>query len=324
MKNHGLGSAFLFCLLLAPSLASAAISLPIPWQQGMHVRYKSVSVQEKVRAGKHQRVETRETSALDITRVDREGFVQVWHSENPSVQVTGDTTTIAADRALAEQLLNRFRNLPLQARLDRQGAYKGIVNWQDVAIAMREVMLPMLVRQAHARPDLAKSDEAKLAAMLTPALQRMTGEQAINSTVGRQIALFNYFTAASLAPHKSVSYQDSIASPWSADLIPTTGSFEMTKVDIRTGTVTIVWKQTIDPVKGAAAAWKMVEALAGKPLPKGKLPAGLPIGLSLVDQATVVLDRKSGLPLQLQHRREVAFAGNSSIDTWTLDKVAAR
>ena len=90
------------------------------------------------------------------------------------------------------------------------------------------------------------------------------------------------------------------------------------------GLIKIRTRFTIDPVKGAAAAWKMVEALAGKPLPKGKVPAGLPIGLSLVDQATVVLDRKSGLPLRLQHRREVAFAGNSSIDTWTLDKVAAR
>ena len=324
MKNRGLGIFVLACLLLFPSLVAAAINLPVPWQQGMHVRYKSTSVQEKVRAGKQQRVETRETSALDITRADHDGFVQVWHSENPSVQVSGDTPNIAADRVVAEQLVYRFRELPLQARLDHQGAYKGIVNWQDVATAIREVMLPMLVRQARARPDLARTDEAKLTAMLTPALQRMTGEQAINSTVGRQIALFNYFTAASLAPHTPASYQDSIASPWSADLIPTTGSFEMTKVDIRTGTVTIVWKQSIDPVKGVAAAWKMVEALAGKPLPKGKLLKGLPIGLVLVDQATVVLDRKSGLPLQLQHRREVAFGGNSSIDTWTLEKVAAR
>ena len=64
-----------------------------------------------------------------------------------------------------------------------------------------------------------------------------------------------------------------------------------------------------------------VEAISGKPLPK-RLPAGLPPGLVLADHATVVLDRRSGLPLSLVHRREVALAGATTINTWTLTKLA--
>jgi len=311
----------LVCLLLAGTgLAQAAITLPLPWKQGMKVRYQSESVQEKVRAGKNERTETRETIALEIAEAGDQGFLQVWRSQAPSVLVSGDGADIVAQRAIAKKMAERFATLPLNAELDAQGSYVGIRNWQELGAALREVTLPFMVQRARARPELAGTDPAKLREMFTPVLQRMTTREAINSALGKQVAIYNFFTGASLTPGKPVSYSDTMPSPWSADILPTVGSVELTEVNEQAGTITIRWKQSIDPVKGATAARNMVSAIVGAPLP-GSVTAGLPKGLALSDQATVVLDRKSGLPLSLVHRREIKYGGNASVTAWTLKKL---
>jgi hypothetical protein len=147
----------------------------------------------------------------------------------------------------------------------------------------------------------------------------MTGQQAINSGMGKQAAIYNFFIASSLTPGKSVSYEDSMASPLSADVIPSVGSFELISVDNKAGTVTIRWKQGIDPVKGAAVAWKIAAQLGGAAA-SDKPAVGLPKSLSLNDEATVVIERKSGLLLDLVHRRELRAGSDSMLSTWTLRK----
>jgi len=312
--------ALVWLLFVAPTVVDAAIALPLPWQQGQTVRYQSSSVQEKVRAGQRERTETREISVLEIVEANEKGFLQVWRSESPSVTVGGDGDDIAGKRDVAQQLTKRFASLSLQAELDAQGSYTGIRNWQELGAALREVMLPFMVRQARARPELAKADEATLRGSITPVLQRMTTQAAVNSTLGKQVAIYNFFTAPKLTPGKPVSYRDTMPSPWSADILPTTGSFELSGVDEKAGTVSIRWRQSIDPVKGAAVVRKMVEAITGAAPPR-QAAGSLPKGLVLSDQATVVLDRKSGLPLSLLHRREVALGDSSSVTTWTLTKL---
>lgn len=306
-------------LMLAPmAQAQDPIQLPLPWKQGLKVRYHSSAIDERLSAGKTERVETRETTLLEIPEAGAQGFLQVWRSQSPSVKVTGDAESVAAKRALSEALLKRFSGIDMKVELDPQGAYVGIRNWQELGGAMREVLLPVMLRQARVRRELAGADEATLRGKLVPALDRMTGQQAVNSGMGKQAAIYNFFTAASLTPGKKVSYEDSMPSPMSADVIPSVGSFELTSLDEKEGTATIVWKQGIDPVKGAAVAWKLAGELSGNPgLAKA---AGLPKALSLSDEATVVVDRKTGLLLSLVHRREVRAGGNSSISTWTLRK----
>lgn len=320
MIESRLKIALMWSLLAAPTLVDAAIALPLPWHQGQTVRYQSSSVQEKVRAGKRERSDTREISVLEIVEANDKGYLQVWRSESPSVTIGGDGADIAGRREVAQQLSKRFASLALQAELDATGSYTGIRNWQELGSALREVMVPFMVRQAQARPELAKADEATLRATITPVLQRMTTQAAVNSTLGKQVAIYNFFTAPNLTPGKPVSYQDTMPSPWSADILPTTGSVELTGVDEAAGTVSLRWRQSIDPVKGAAVARKMVESIAGTALPK-QVTDGLPKGLLLSDQATVVLDRKSGLPLSLVHRREVGLGDSTSVTTWTLTKL---
>jgi hypothetical protein len=277
-------------------------------------------VQEKVRAGKTQRIETREVDKVTIAEAGPKGFLQVWHAESSKVTITGESENSAADQALATQLQDGFRDLSLEAELQPNGAYLRLRNWKVLGERMREVMLPALLTQAKTRSELAKADDSEIRAKLVPVLERMTSEQAISSTLGKNIAIYNFFTAASLKPGEPTVYEDYLPSPWSADLIPTKGSFRLAGNDEKAGTVTIVWKQEIDPVKGAPIMWKIVESLMGQVMPD-KVAGALPKGFSLTDEATVVVDRKSGLPLKLVHQRRVEAGSARNTNTWTLDKL---
>ena len=203
----------------------------------------------------------------------------------------------------------------MEAELDAQGNYVRLRNWQALGAAMREVLLPVLLEQNRARAKAAGEDEAAIRKRLVPVLERITGEQALSSTLGRQAAVYNFFTGASLTRGKPTTYTDVVPSPWSADVIPTQGSFELGEVN--NNTVTIRWKQTIDPVKGAQVMRKIVRDLVGKDLPKGEsMPE-----LELSDTATVVMDRRSGLPLRIQQVRRIQAGGSVKTTTWSLEKL---
>jgi hypothetical protein len=310
-------------LLLVADCAQATVSLPVPWKQGMQLRYRSQSSNEKVKGKLHTRIQTQDTTELSILEAGPDGFVQQWRSLAPEVAVTGDSGQVGAERKVAQALVARFRTLPMQAQLDAKGAYRGLRNWQALGAAMREVMLPALVEQNAARKDLAGTKKEELQAMIAPALERLTTQSAVDASLGRQVAIFNYFTAASIPRGKPVTYEDNLPSPWSSDVIPSRGSFELIDEDARAGTVTIRWKQGIDPVKGREAVWKIVGAL-GIRRSDGVGSDGMPKGLVLKDEATVVLERATGLPLRLEHRRDVAMGSASSSNHWIFESVPAK
>jgi hypothetical protein len=314
--------SIVFCLLfLFAGVAQATLSLPVPWKQGMVLHYRSQSSNEKTKGQLHTRVQTQDLNELSILEAGPEGFVQQWKSLRPEVAVSGDGAQVANERKVAQALVERFRTLPLQAQLDAHGAYRGLRNWQELGAAMREVMLPALVAQNAARKDLVGAKKDELSGMIGPALDRLTTQNAINASLGRQVAIFNYFTAANIPRGHKVVYEDKLPSPWSSDTIPSKGSFELVSEDAKAGTVTIRWQQGIDPVKGREAVWRMAGAI-GINRSAGTSSEGLPKGMVLKDEATVVLARATGLPVKIEHRREVALGSASSSNAWTFEQVA--
>lgn len=314
---------FAACLLLSFALvpvAQATISLPVPWKQGLQLRYRSSSATEKTRGQLHTRVQVQDISELRIAEAGEQGFLQVWHSRKPEVATTGDGDQVMAERRMVQAMLKRFENLPLEANIDARGNYAGLRNWEALGAAMREVMLPVLTRQAQARKELKGTDPAQLRARIEPALAKMTTQGAIDSALGRQVALYNFFIAPSLERGKPKRYTDQIASPFSADMIPSQGSFELAAVDEKAGTVTVHWKQGIDPVRGREWAWKLVESLTG--VKASSLDAKkLPRTMELSDEATVVIDRATGIPRRIDHRRHVALGDNSTDQTWSFERL---
>jgi len=307
-------------LLLFAGAAQATVSLPVPWKQGMTLRYKSSSSNEKTKGQLHTRIQTQDVTELTILEANAQGFVQQWKSISPEVAVTGDSAQVSSERKIAQALVTRFKTLPMEAKLDAKGGYRGLRNWQALGAAMREVMLPALVEQSAARKELKGTSREELQARLAPALDRLTTQAAIDASLGRQVAIFNYFTAANIPRGKKVTYEDALPSPWSSDVIPSKGSFELIAEDAKADTVTIRWQQGIDPVKGRDAVWKMAGTL-GINRSGGVGSDGLPKGMLLKDEATVVLNRSTGVPVKLEHRRDVALGSAVSSNRWSFEMI---
>ena len=290
-----------FALLLAP-LATASISLPLPWKPGTSLRYQASAVQEESRAGKSRKTESLSTQTLSITEAGPGGFLQVWKSADERTTVTGTAADLEASRKIAQALAERLDPIPVEAELEADGSFRRVRNWQAFATAMREVMLPALLEQNRDKAQAAKI-EAALRAKLEPLVDKLTSEAAVSAIVGRPASILNFFTAANLSPGKPVEYEDYLPSPWSADLIPTRGSFTLETLDA--DRATIHWRQGIDPVKGAQVMWTIVETLTGTKATDAERKR-LPDALTLEDEATAVIDRRTGIPLRLDYRREVA------------------
>jgi len=107
-----------------------------------------------------------------------------------------------------------------------------------------------------------------------------------------------------------------VPSPWNADLIPTTGSFELREVG--PNRVTIAWKQSIDGDKAREVMRKIGRELAGKGADGKPRPAPK---LTLTDEATVVMDRRSGLPLRIEQTRRIGAGDSRKTTVWTLEKL---
>ncbi len=313
--------AALLCPIALGAQAAAPIKLPLPWTKGAQVAYRSEAVSEKSRAGTHQELRTTETLRIEVTEAGDDGIVQVWHNDDPVVEGSGDAPNLARELATAQALAKNVGAIPYEVQLNARGEFQGLRNWEALSTAMRAVLLPALVAQAHERPETATIDEATLRARIEPVLVRNSGRNATNASLGREAAIFNYFTGAGMTPGETRDYDDNVASPWSGDLIPTHGSFEIAAVDKQAGTVSIRWTQDMDPEKAREVVIRNVEAATGKPIPpeaRDKLPAGV----KLSDRALVVLDLATGLPLSLDHVREVEFGGGSSRNHWTLSRIS--
>jgi hypothetical protein len=309
------------CALLAmAAVAQDTLRLPMPWSGGLRVAYHSETVQETRRAGGSQRLRTSEALQLEIAEHGPAGTLQVWRTLDPSVEASGDADTLAQDRALVTALATRFAGMPFEAELNAKGEFQGLRNWEALGAAMREVMLPALVANARKRPGTASLSEAELRARYQPVLERLSGREATNASLGRQARIYNYFVGAALRPGQARNYEDSTPSPWSADVIPTRGRFELGAVDA--ATATIRWTQDIDAAKALPIVLRNLEAV-GAPA-KAPPPGALPPGVRIADRAKVVMDRRSGLPILLEHRREVEFNGASTVSQWTLRRVSAK
>jgi hypothetical protein len=314
-----MATARLFLLLVAAAFAApaqAAPAIPLPWTLGTRLTYQSTTVSEKVDADVRRVATTNALSTIEIVATDATGFVQSWRDQQASIVVEGNGPDLAVEQRTSQQMLDRFADLALDAQLDDKGFYVGIRNWEQLGARMREVLQPVLMAQGRAKPQLAQLSEADLTARLAPVLAAMTTQPAINASLGRNAAIYNGFTAPALVAGKPVHYEDTLPSPLSDHAIPAIGTFELVGADTTADTVTIHWTHAIDPVKGLDAAWAMVAAITGAPLPERR--RDLPMQLALHDEATVVMHRRTGVIQRLEHERFLELGDRKRRTTWTM------
>lgn len=297
-------------LALVPVLASAAVSVPLPWEVGLQLAYDSVSVDERENNGVSRKTTTTMITTIEVVESTEKGFVQVWRDFPATVRVEGNGADNAGEEKALMGLQKSFEGLAVEAALDERGIFTGVRNWQALGNRLRVVMTPIAMVQA--KDDV---DKAALKERLDSMVAKLTTESAVTTMVGKNPSIYNLFTAPALVPGKPVQYEDAMPSPVSEASIPTIGVFELVSVDEKAGTVTIHWQQDVDPVKGAAALWTIMEALMG-PMP-GAVREGLPKEIQLKDEATVVLNRSTGVPMRLDYVRHVSLGDAKRKMSWS-------
>jgi hypothetical protein len=303
--------------LLSPAAGAAppAPAIPLPWAKGTTLHYTSTTVDEKVTRGVRRVSTTHADTTIEIIEATPQGFVQVWRDTDPTIAIEGEGETSAAEQRAAQVMLDQVGDIAVEAQLDAKGVFTGLRNAEALGAKMREVMLPGMRAAFQARPEYADATEQALDAKLGPVLARLTTPAALNVTLGRQPTIYNLFTAPAITADHPVTYEDVLQSPVSDDRLPSVGKFELVGTDAAADTVTIRWTQTIDPVKGVEAAWRMLAAITGQPLPVER--NALPQQLKLTDEATVVVHRRTGVPQHLVHVRDVGLGSTIRRTTWT-------
>jgi hypothetical protein len=306
-------------LCAMPIAAFAAPPIPLPWHAGTTLEYMSTRIEERQSGTTHRTTTSRSHTTIEIVEAREDGFVQVWRDHDSTLVMQGNDPALEDQRAIAQKLQDAFKDAVVEVDLDGTGLFVGVRNWQALATTLRATMGPILRGQARAQPALAGLDDAELGARLGPMLDRLTTRAAIDATVGRSPQLYNLFTAPTLKPGEPVRYEGALQSPVSDHVIPAVGQFEILSVDEARDTLTVHWTQSVDPAKGAAAAWGMAHALTGVAIPADA--TAMPKGLEMEDEATVVIQRTSGVIVHLEHDRRLAMGEQVRTTLWTFELV---
>lgn len=305
----------LLVLLVAPAAAQAAAPIPLPWQKGTSLTYQSTTVDERFENGKNRVTTTRGTTKIAITDVLADGYVQAWRDAAVAVEVRVDGVTDAKLQQASQATIDQYHDMEVQAQLDSLGLFVGVRNWQEIGTRMRQTALPVMIAMARTRPELEKMSDAELEAKFAPTLDQIASQGVIDATLGKYPTLYNLFTAPTVEAGKPTRYEDVMPSPVGNHPIPAVGMFERTEENAKEKTITIRWTQTIDPVKGMDAVWKMVEAISGSSTPIDR--SQLPKDLELSDEATATVRTDTGVPQRLQHVRKIKLGGQTRLTTWT-------
>jgi hypothetical protein len=300
-------------LLLAPALAAAtpSIDLPSPWRAGLRLEYASESRIDATDAtGARERTRVADTTTVTVVRAGP-GVVQDWTSRNAVFEaLEGDPAKAATQRATMAALDGFVLRLTVDGdrnvRLDNLDALAG---------RLRPVARQAMTRQAEAA--LAKLPEAereaaraRLPSRVDGLLGQVTAPEALDPVVGRQPRAYLAYVGASLEPGRRVARDIDLALP-DGGTVPAKLVTRLVPHPAHRNHAIVLWRATIDPERGAQAAWALAQRLSGAPLSAG---AGLPAGLVVEDAGFVLIDRRDGVVELFENTRTVGFGAASKVE----------
>jgi hypothetical protein len=309
--------ALLLCLTSTAAVAQAPSSIPLPWKVGTKLAYHSTLVNESTDKGVTLTGTERSDITIEVTQASDEGFVQVWREANTDFATTDTAPGVAADLETKKKLAAAMSDLGVEVELDSAGRFQRVRNWQALGERMRDVMRPMLRAQARSRPGAANLTDDDIDDRLELFLRFATGESSINGTLGKHPKQYNLFTAPAAAPGKPVRYEGAIESGVPGYRMPTVGMLELIATDEAADTVTLRWTEAVDTAREPAMVLEVAESMLGL-APSADRAAALK-DLEMRDQADVVINRSTGVPMHLVRVRTLRLADRSERMTWTLE-----
>ena len=298
--------------------AAETIRWPIPWRVGQALSYETENLESEVSPGKREKTRITDTTTLTIVEATTTGFVQKWTSGKPRIEVIqGDKSAVAMMEGLYESLAG----VHILVELDKDANYKGIRNLEEITRQLRAAMRPLLLAGIDAKGETSAAAnqatrEAETAGARKRAEQVLDGVASpafVEAAVGQVIQNYNGFVGIELEDGASYELDTELDNPLGGAKFPAKLTFGLYASQEDPEDVFVEWTSTIDPKRGAAAAWDMVEKLYGTAIPKEQRKQ-LPKELAIVDEGFLVFNRSSGVIEMFENERKATMKDLDKVD----------
>jgi hypothetical protein len=188
------------------------VEWPLPWRIGTTLEYDQVYVSTNRRDGQEFTVKATDVARISIERADADGYVQRWVSTDPKYDLSAlPEQARLAVTAAAEAL----RDLPLDVRLNAEGAYLGLVDLETLRQKYRSAMETAFERILQPYSDQLPSDGE---AILARVIDTLTAPSVVEQQFAELPAAYNFVAGGGLAPGVEYAYEDQGLNPLGGDL----------------------------------------------------------------------------------------------------------
>lgn len=297
-----------------------ALTWPLPWRAGVQLTYDETTESSKRRGDKLEHASASATTRVSIVRADGEGFLQRWQWSEGSYRFDNAGTT---DQAVLRSLEAALQGLPLDVRLDREGAFLSVANLDQFQPVIRE-LLGKAMREAAAPATGSKidaADEARLQRGLDAMLATLTSEAFIAATLAKQPQAFNFMGAGGLVVGQQVEYEDTGQNPIGGAPFPMLGTILVTHAAGKPGFVEAQWTVKLHPTKAVPVIADTVSRMLGAALPEGAAAAmrqALPKSVDIGSDTTYLVDTATGIVHRMVRIEHKNIADRQETQTTTL------
>ena len=296
-----------------------ALDWPLPWRAGVTLTYDETSESSKRKGDKVERSSATATTRVSIVHADEAGFLQRWQWGEADYRFDGvDPTEQAVYRSLAAAL----QDVPLDVRLDREGAFLSIANVGQFQPALREVLGKTMREAGAARATQVSAEEkGTIERGLAAMLDTVTSEAFVSAMLSKQPQAFNFMGAGGLVVDQLVEYEDQGQNPTGGAPFPMLGTILVSHVADAPGFVEAHWTVKLHPVKSVPVIADSVGKLFGDALPAGTDAAvrkALPKTIDIGSDTTYLIDTATGIVHRMVRTERKNIADRQETETTTL------
>jgi hypothetical protein len=293
------------------------VEWPLPWRIGTTLEYDQVYVSTNRRDGQEFTVKATDVARISIERADADGYVQRWVSTDPKYDLSAlPEQARLAVTAAAEAL----RDLPLDVRLNAEGAYLGLVDLETLRQKYRSAMETAFERILQPYSDQLPSDGE---AILARVIDTLTAPSVVEQQFAELPAAYNFVAGGGLAPGVEYAYEDQGLNPLGGESIAMHNTLTMSEPD-RLGIYEIRWRIEPDVKALTAAIEHAAEEMLGDALAsadaaqQAEAKEAMAAARSNAEFTTTVIyrvDGSSGVVQRMEHVQVKRFANKDETTT---------
>lgn len=296
-----------------------ALDWPLPWRAGTTLTYDETSESSKRKGDKVERSSATQTTRVSIVRADEEGFLQRWQWSRGDYRFDNIDP---AEQAVVRSLVAAFEEVPLDVRLDREGAFVSIANISQFQPVMRDLLGKAMREAAAARTTQASTEEkAAIERGLAAMVDKLTSEAFVSTMLSKQAQAFNFMGAGGLVTDQLIEYEDEGENPAGGAPFPMLGTILVSHVPDAPGFVEAHWTVKLHPVKSVPVLADFVGKLLGEAMPAGADKAirqAMPKSIDIGTDTTYLIDTATGIVHRMVRTERKNIADRQETETSTL------